>query len=94
MNNKENLQQLIKAIYKVEVVTEEMENNFFEVLQELTAKEERVMRLRYGLDDGVKRTYKEIGEEFGLTASRIHQVTHKAVLKLHHPVRKRKVLNA
>ena len=92
MNMKGNLKQLIKTIYKVEVVTEEMENIFLEVLKELTAKEERVVRLRYGLDDGINRTYKEIGEEFGLTASRIHQITHKAVLKLHHPARSRKVV--
>ena len=92
MSKKENLQALIKGIYHITEVSEEQEVAFLELLKDLTDKEERVLRLRYGLDDDIKRTYKEIGEMFDLSASRIHQITHKAVLKLHHPVRKRKVV--
>lgn len=92
MSKKENLQALIKGVYHISEVSEEQEIAFLELLKDLTEKEEKVIRLRYGLDDGIKRTYKEIGEMFDLSASRIHQITHKAVLKLHHPVRERKVL--
>ena len=92
MSKKENLQALIKGIYHVSEVSEEQEVAFLELLKDLTDREEKVVRLRYGLDDDKKRTYKEIGEMFDLSASRIHQITHKAVLKLHHPVRKRKVV--
>ena len=92
MSKKENLQALIKGIYHVSEVSEEQEVAFLELLKDLTDREEKVVRLRYGLDDDIKRTYKEIGEMFDLSTSRIHQITHKAVLKLHHPARRRKVV--
>ena len=58
-----------------------------EVLKELTDREERVLRLRYGLDDGRTHTLEEVGKEFGVTRERIRQIEAKAIKKLRHPTR-------
>lgn len=58
-----------------------------EVLTELTDREERVIRLRYGLDDGRNHTLEEVGKEFGVTRERIRQIEAKAIKKLRHPAR-------
>lgn len=58
-----------------------------EVLGELTDREERVIRLRYGLDDGKTHTLEEVGKEFGVTRERIRQIEAKAIKKLRHPSR-------
>ncbi len=58
-----------------------------EVLQELTDREEKVIRLRYGLDDGRNHTLEEVGKEFGVTRERIRQIEAKAIKKLRHPSR-------
>ena len=62
-----------------------------EVLNTLTPREQRVMQLRFGLEDGRSRTLEEIGNEFGLTRERIRQIEAKALRKLRHPSRSRKL---
>ena len=62
-----------------------------EVLLELTDREEKVLRLRFGLDDGRTRTLEEVGKEFNVTRERIRQIEAKALRKLRHPSRSRKL---
>ena len=61
-----------------------------EVLQTLTTREQKVLRLRFGLDDGRERTLEQVGQEFGVTRERIRQIEAKALRKLRHPSRSRK----
>jgi RNA polymerase primary sigma factor len=61
------------------------------VLDSLDGREERVLRLRFGLDDGRQRTLEEVGNEFGLTRERIRQIESHALRKLRHPSRSRKL---
>jgi RNA polymerase primary sigma factor len=62
-----------------------------EALETLTPREEKVLRLRFGLDDGRARTLEEVGYEFGVTRERIRQIEAKALRKLRHPSRSRKL---
>ncbi len=61
------------------------------VLDTLTPREEKVLRLRYGLDDGKPRTLEEVGKEFNVTRERIRQIEAKALRKLRHPSRSKKL---
>jgi len=61
------------------------------VLSSLTPREQRVLQLRFGLEDGRSRTLEEIGQEFELTRERIRQIEAKALKKLRHPSRSRKL---
>ena len=61
------------------------------VLESLDGREQRVIRLRFGLDDGRPRTLEEVGHEFGLTRERIRQIESLALRKLRHPSRSRKL---
>lgn len=61
------------------------------VLDTLTPREEMVLRLRYGIDDGHPRTLEEVGKEFGVTRERIRQIEAKALRKLRHPQRSKKL---
>ena len=61
------------------------------VLGTLTDREEKVLRLRFGLDDGRARTLEEVGAEFGVTRERIRQIEAKALRKLRHPSRSKKL---
>jgi len=62
-----------------------------DVLDTLTPREKRVLRLRFGLDDGQARTLEEVGQEFGVTRERIRQIEAKALRKLRHPSRSKKL---
>ena len=62
-----------------------------EVLDTLTPREEKVLRLRFGLEDGRSRTLEEVGKEFDVTRERIRQIEAKALRKLRHPSRSKKV---
>jgi RNA polymerase primary sigma factor len=62
-----------------------------EVLETLTLREQRVLRLRFGLDDGRLRTLEEVGQYFGVTRERIRQIEAKALRKLRHPGRSKKL---
>jgi len=61
------------------------------VLHSLTPREQRVLQLRFGLEDGRSRTLEEVGKEFGVTRERIRQIEAKALRKLRHPSRSRKL---
>jgi RNA polymerase primary sigma factor len=61
------------------------------VLDTLTPREQRVLRLRFGLDDGRSRTLEEVGKEFKVTRERIRQIEAKALRKLRHPTRSRRL---
>ena len=75
-----------------EYTTEEMlKEELASVLLTLTDREEKVLRLRFGLDDGQCRTLEEVGQIFGVTRERIRQIEAKALRKLRHPSRSRKL---
>ncbi len=68
-----------------------LKEQLVEVLSTLTPREEKVLRLRFGLDDGRARTLEEVGKEFDVTRERIRQIEAKALRKLRHPSRSRKL---
>jgi len=72
---------------KLEALKEQVED----VLESLTERERKVLQLRFGLDDGRSRTLEEVGKEFHVTRERIRQIEAKALRKLRHPSRSRKL---
>lgn len=68
-----------------------LKEQLIEVLDTLTEREQKVLRLRFGLDDGRARTLEEVGKEFSVTRERIRQIEAKALRKLRHPSRSKKL---
>ena len=67
---------------ELEEMHKELGRKLAAILDELNDREERVVRLRYGLDDGISRSLEEVGREFNLTPARIRQIEVKALKKL------------
>ena len=68
-----------------------LQEQLTEVLDTLTEREQKVLRLRFGLDDGRPRTLEEVGRDFNVTRERIRQIEAKALRKLRHPSRSKKL---
>ncbi|MGI6778644.1 MAG: RNA polymerase sigma factor RpoD [Acetivibrionales bacterium] len=68
-----------------------LKEQLIDVLDTLTSREEKVLKLRFGLDDGRARTLEEVGKEFNVTRERIRQIEAKALRKLRHPSRSKKL---
>lgn len=68
-----------------------LKEQLMEVLDSITPREKKVLRLRFGLDDGKARTLEEVGKEFNVTRERIRQIEAKALRKLRHPSRSKKL---
>lgn len=68
-----------------------LKEQLLQVLDTLTPREEKVLRLRYGIDDGKPRTLEEVGKEFNVTRERIRQIEAKALRKLRHPSRSKRL---
>jgi RNA polymerase primary sigma factor len=80
------------AVSPLDAVADQMlKEQLAHVLDSLDGREEHVIRLRFGLDDGRPRTLEEVGHEFGLTRERIRQIESHALRKLRHPSRSRKL---
>ena len=62
-----------------------------DVLSTLTPREEKVLKLRFGIEDGRSRTLEEVGKEFNVTRERIRQIEAKALRKLRNPVRSKRI---
>ena len=68
-----------------------LREQLIQALHKLTPREEKVIRLRYGLDDGKQRTLEEVGREFNVTRERIRQIEAKALRKLRNPTKSKKL---
>ena len=68
-----------------------LKEQLLDVLDTLTDREKKVLKLRFGLDDGRARTLEEVGKEFQVTRERIRQIEAKALRKLRHPSRSKKL---
>ena len=68
-----------------------LHEQLLEVLDTLTEREQKVLKLRFGLEDGRPRTLEEVGREFNVTRERIRQIEAKALRKLRHPSRSKKL---
>ena len=80
------------ALPPVDAATRQLlKEQIYDVLSTLTPREQRVLQLRFGLEDGRSRTLEEVGKEFNVTRERIRQIEAKALRKLRHPSRSRKL---
>lgn len=81
-----------QALAPTDVVASNLlKEQLLKILDTLTPREEKVLRLRYGLDDGKPRTLEEVGKEFNVTRERIRQIEAKALRKLRHPTRSKRL---
>ena len=85
--SKEIMYGVLYAPVNSELLKEELDN----VLLTLTEREEKVLKLRFGLEDGQCRTLEEVGQIFGVTRERIRQIEAKALRKMRHPSRSKKL---
>ena len=82
----------MKAIAPADAASQRLlREQLTKVLDTLTKRERRVLQLRYGLEDGRARTLEEVGREFNVTRERIRQIETKALRKLRHPSRAKKL---
>ena len=80
------------SISPIEAATRTMlRNQLLSVIETLTPREQKVIRLRYGLDDGYPKTLEQVGQEFNVTRERIRQIEAKALKKLRNPSRSKKL---
>ena len=87
----ETLFRMITCRYRRSGSSDTFEEQLDEVLDTLTEREQKVLRLRFGMNDGRARTLEEVGKEFDVTRERIRQIEAKALRKLRHPSRSRKL---
>ena len=73
------------------VASELLKEDLQEVMKQLSPRERDVLRLRFGMDDGRQRTLEEVGQLFGVTRERIRQIEAKALRKLRHPNRRKRL---
>ena len=73
------------------VINVNLKDQTSQVLRTLTPREEKVIKMRFGLDDGSEHTLEEVGQSFAVTRERIRQIEAKALRKLRHPSRSRKL---
>jgi len=73
------------------VINVNLKEQTAQVLRSLTAREEKVIKMRFGLEDGSEHTLEEVGQSFAVTRERIRQIEAKALRKLRHPSRSRKL---
>jgi len=73
------------------VINVNLKDQTAQVLRTLTAREEKVIKMRFGLEDGSEHTLEEVGQSFAVTRERIRQIEAKALRKLRHPSRSRKL---
>ena len=82
---KEKVEEFIKDACAVDEVSEAAVENVKILFEELSEREERIIRLRYGLDDGRRRSLEEVAREFDVTREQIRQWESKAIMKLRNP---------
>lgn len=87
--NKNSVINLMKQIYPGQNITDESVDKFLEIFKELSDKEEAVLNLRYGLDDGVEISVDEVADTYEVTRERVEEVIASAFKKLRHPARSR-----
>ncbi|MGH9542595.1 MAG: sigma-70 family RNA polymerase sigma factor, partial [Terriglobales bacterium] len=73
------------------VIGVDLKEQTSQVLKTLTPREEKVIKMRFGLDDGSEHTLEEVGQSFAVTRERIRQIEAKALRKLRHPSRSRRL---
>ena len=82
---------MIMCLFRQRLPQTLLKEQLDEVLDTLTEREQKVLRLRFGMNDGRARTLEEVGREFDVTRERIRQIEAKALRKLRHPSRSRKL---
>lgn len=90
---KKSVKDFAKDVFLIEDCLDESLDKVDALLKELSDREERIIRLRYGLDDGKRRTLVDVAQMFSVTRETIRQVEATAIKKLRHPIRFKMLLN-